>query len=215
MSSTLARPMLRQSGRFAARRFESTNATKAAETTKQAAETAKQAAAKASATASKFASQAQEGLSKVTATAGPAIANAAKGLANSLGQVGGRTSKVVGVVEKYTPTVIFYSKVAAELAKIVFRGRQMSPPSLQTFQTYFQNAWKSLQNPSALTQYASELTSKVSQQPIMQQVQNINRAQLANAGVVAIECLGFFTVGEMIGRGKIVGYRGDAGAAHH
>ncbi|KAI1631646.1 GroES-like protein [Biscogniauxia mediterranea] len=215
MSSTLARPMLRQSGRFAARRFESTNATKAAETTKQAAETAKQAAAKASATASKFASQAQEGLSKVTATAGPAIANAAKGLANSLGQVGGRTSKVVGVVEKYTPTVIFYSKVAAELAKIVFRGQKMSPPSLQTFQTYFQNAWKSLQNPSALTQYASELTSKVSQQPIMQQVQNINRAQLATAGVVAIECLGFFTVGEMIGRRKIVGYHGDAGAAHH
>ncbi|KAI5917870.1 GroES-like protein [Camillea tinctor] len=208
MSSTLARPMLRQSGRFAARRFESTNATKAADTTKQA-------AAKASATAAKYASQAQEGLSKVTATAGPAIANAAKGIANSLGQVGGRTSKVVSFVEKYTPTVVFYSKVAAELGKIVFRGQKMSPPSLQTFQTYFQNAWKTLQNPTALAQYASEISSKATQQPIMQQIQNLNRAQLAAIGVVAAECLGFFTVGEMIGRFKIVGYHGDAGAAHH
>ncbi|KAI1501144.1 GroES-like protein [Biscogniauxia marginata] len=210
MSSTLARPVLRHSGawnRIAARRFESTKP----------ADAAKDAASKAAAAAAKYASQAQEGLSKVTATAGPAIANAARGIANSLGQAGGRTSKVVSFVEKHIPTVVFYSKVVGELGKIVFRGQKMSPPPVQTFQTYFQNAWKSLQNPNELVQRASQVAAKTAQQQssLLQQARNINRAQLAAAGVVAAECLGFFTVGEIIGRFKLIGYRGDPGAAHH
>jgi F-type H+-transporting ATPase subunit g len=36
---------------------------------------------------------------------------------------------------------------------------------------------------------------------------------LAVIGVVAAELLGFFTIGEMVGRMKIVGYRGEK--AHH
>ena len=38
--------------------------------------------------------------------------------------------------------------------------------------------------------------------------------QLAAAGVVAAEIIGFFTVGEMLGRFKMIGYRSDA-EAHH
>jgi hypothetical protein len=34
-------------------------------------------------------------------------------------------------------------------------------------------------------------------------------------GVAGAEVLGFFTVGEMLGRFKIVGYKGDAGHEHH
>ena len=37
---------------------------------------------------------------------------------------------------------------------------------------------------------------------------------LTSAGVVLAEVVGFFTVGEMIGRLKIVGYRGGH-AEHH
>ena len=36
---------------------------------------------------------------------------------------------------------------------------------------------------------------------------------MAFVGVVTAEVLGFFTVGEMIGRFKLVGYRGDR--EHH
>lgn len=32
---------------------------------------------------------------------------------------------------------------------------------------------------------------------------------MVSAGVVGAEVLGFFTVGEMVGRFKLVGYRGD------
>ncbi|KAI0860149.1 GroES-like protein [Xylaria cubensis] len=232
MSSLLARPMLRQSGawsRMAARRFESTTASKAADTAKEGAskasssasqyaskaqEGASKAASKAAASASQYASKAQEGLSKVTSSAGPAIAGAAKGVANSLSKVGGRTARLVAFVENQVPTVIYYSKVGAEVAKIVFRSQKMSPPPMQTFQTYFQNAWK---NPSSLLQSASQTAAKTAQQPasLLSRVQNVSRAQLITGGVIAAECLGFFTVGEMIGRFKIIGYHGETAAAHH
>ncbi|KAI1137224.1 mitochondrial ATP synthase g subunit-domain-containing protein [Hypoxylon sp. FL0543] len=209
MSSALARPMLRQSGagfRTAARRFESTN-------TQKAAETAKEQAAKASKAASEYAAKAQQGLSRVTSSAGPAIAGAAKGIANSLGKVGGRTGRLIAFIERQIPTAIYYSKVGSELAKIVFRGQKMSPPSLATFQSYWQNALKQIRNPNALL----ETASKFAQQPsaLLQQARNVNRAQLVTGGVILAECLGFFTVGEMIGRFKIIGYHGDNHAAHH
>ncbi|KAK9416493.1 hypothetical protein SUNI508_01910 [Seiridium unicorne] len=210
-SQALTRPVLRQSGalRMAARRFESS-------TTAKATDAAKETASKASGSASEYASKAQQGLSKVTSAAGPAISGAAKGVANSLGKVGGRTGRLIAFVEKQVPHVIYYSKVGAELTKIVFRGQKMSPPSLQTFQSYWQNAYKQVRNPSALLQSAQQTASKATQQPasLIERVRNVNRTQLAAGGVIAAECLGFFTVGEMIGRFKVVGYHGET-AAHH
>jgi hypothetical protein len=95
----------------------------------------------------------------------------------------------------------------AGFTKIPFR-------SIQTFQTYFQNVWK---NPGSLFQSASQTAAKTVQQPtsILSRVQNLNRTQLVAGGVIAAECLGFFTVGEMIGRFKIIGYHGENAAAHH
>ncbi|KAI0473767.1 GroES-like protein [Xylariaceae sp. FL0804] len=223
MSSQLARPVLRQSGawsRFAGRRFESSTTAKATESAKtataKATESAKTAQAKASSSASEYASKAQQGLSKVTSSAGPAITGAAKGVANSLGKIGGRTGKVIAFIERQTPTVIYYSKVGAELAKIVFRGQKMSPPSVQTMQSYYQNAFQRLRNPSTLLQTASQTASKAAEQPasILERVRNISRGELIAGGVIAAECLGFFTVGEMIGRFKIVGYHGETGHHH-
>ena|SRR3569833_3529339 len=96
MSSTLAvarRPMLPVLRQVAARRAESTAATKAADT-------AKDAAAKAGQVASTYQNKAAQGLSRVTSAAGPAIMGAAKGLSGALGRVGGRTGRVVGFVER-------------------------------------------------------------------------------------------------------------------
>ncbi|XXH05507.1 L-arabinitol 4-dehydrogenase [Hypoxylon texense] len=230
MPSSIARPMLRQSGawgRMAARRFESTTTAKAAETAKEAgketaskassaASQASAAASKASAAAAEYSAKAAQGLSRVTSSAGPAITNAAKGVANSLGKVGGRTGRLVAFIEKRVPAAIYYSRVGAELAKIVFKGQKMSPPSITTFQSYYQNALKSIQNPTARNALLQSV-SKAAQSPatLIQQAQNISRAQLVAGGVLAAECIGFFTVGEMIGRFKIIGYHGDKHAAHH
>lgn len=88
--------------------------------------------------------------------------------------------------------------------------------SISTFQAYYQNALKSVQNPASRNALLQSV-SKVAQSPaaLLQQAQNVSRAQLVAGGVLAAECIGFFTVGEMIGRFKLIGYHGDKHAAHH
>lgn len=174
---------------------------------------------KATAAAKDSANKAAEGLSRVTSAAGPAVAGAAKNVAGALGKVGGRTGKVVAFVEKQTPFVVYYTKVVAEVAKIVFRGQKMSPPSVATFQSFYETAWQRLRNPGKLAETVTKTVQSAAsaQQPVAAGglIKGVSNAQLAAAGVVAAECLGFFTVGEMIGRCKIVGYHGEPAAAHH
>ncbi|KJZ71472.1 hypothetical protein HIM_09111 [Hirsutella minnesotensis 3608] len=193
-TSSLARPVLRSAAlrRLAARRFESTAASKASEVAKDTAVKAKE-----------YQAKAQEGLSRVASAAGPAIAGAARGISGALGKMGGRTGRFIAFVEKQTPFVVYYSKVGLEMGKLVFQGQKMSPPSMATFQTYYQNLWRSIQSGAVFQ----------APQNFLHQVRNMGTAQLVTGGVIFAECLGFFTVGEMIGRLKIVGYRGEVG--HH
>jgi F-type H+-transporting ATPase subunit g len=84
--------------------------------------------------------------------------------------------------------------------------------SVSTFQAYFQNLWKQLQNPGV---FLSSLVRSANPQQNPQQIRNLSRTQVAAGGVLLAECLGFFTVGEMIGRLKLIGYHGETHAAHH
>lgn len=196
MSPSLARPIFRSPAlrQLAFRRAESTAAGKATEAAKDTAAKAKE-----------FQAKAAEGLSRVSSAAGPAIAGAARGLTSALGKVGGRTGRLISAIEKQTPRVVYYAKVGAETSKLVFHGQKMSPPSAATFQSYYEALWKSFKSGTLLK----------SPQNIIQQARSLSNAQLAVAGVVFAECLGFFTVGEMIGRFKLIGYRGESAAAHH
>jgi F-type H+-transporting ATPase subunit g len=87
-------------------------------------------------------------------------------------------------------------------------SRLSSRSSVATFQTYFQNAWKAAQKPSALLQSTTQGPATA-----LQQVRGLSRAQVAAGAVIFAELLGFFTVGEMIGRFKLIGYHGET--AHH
>ncbi|KAH7320185.1 mitochondrial ATP synthase g subunit-domain-containing protein [Stachybotrys elegans] len=172
----------------------------AKETAAKASAAAKETAAKASAAAKQTATKAQEGLSRVASAAGPALAGAAR----AAGRVGGPVGKAAGFVERQSPLLVYYGKVGLELAKLVAQGQKMSIPSTATFQSFYQNLWTSVQNRTILK----------SPQSLIQQARNISTAQVATFGVLAAECLGFFTVGEMIGRFKLVGYHGEV-ASHH
>ncbi|KAK0751499.1 mitochondrial ATP synthase g subunit-domain-containing protein [Schizothecium vesticola] len=195
-------------------RFESTSTTtKAAETAKNAASRASATASEYTAKASEYTAKASEGLSRVTAAAGPAITSAAKGAADALGKVGGRTGRLVTFIERQVPNVVYYSKVGAELSKLVFKGQHMTPPPMTTVQSYWNNLLKQVQNPSTLLQSVQKTAS--SSGSALPNLRNISTAQVVAGGVVAAECLGFFTVGEMIGRFKLIGYHGQTGAAHH
>ncbi|OXV08683.1 hypothetical protein Egran_03554 [Elaphomyces granulatus] len=160
-------------------------------------------ASKAKDTASPAASEASQNISKVASSAGPAIASVTQTVGKALGKIGGRTGRVIAFVESLVPPTIYYSRVAFELARLVAQGQKMAPPSLSTFQTYFQPLINAIRNPSTLKNFY------FSPQSILARVSNLDKRELAFVGVTAAEVIGFFTVGEMIGRFKIVGYRGE------
>ncbi|KAI9759295.1 MAG: hypothetical protein M4579_002424 [Chaenotheca gracillima] len=183
-------------------------------TTSEAAQAASTGASKASGAASNVTSKASEGLSRVTSSAGPAISGAARGVGNALGRIGGRTGRFIGFVESMIPPTVYYSKVGFELSKIVFRGQKMSPPSLQAFQSYFQPLIHAARNPSGAFSTLAPSTQSLAPSNILNSARNVDRQQLVTLGVISAELLGFFTVGEMVGRMKIVGYRGEK-EEHH
>ena len=52
-----------------------------------------------------------------------------------------------------------------------------------------------------------------SPEAVLSQIMNLSSQQMVTVGVIGAEMLGFFTLGEMLGRMKLVGYRGDE--EHH
>ncbi|KAF2200146.1 hypothetical protein GQ43DRAFT_87603 [Delitschia confertaspora ATCC 74209] len=179
-------------------------------------------------TAAKVQSKASDGLSRVTSSAGPLVSkagSAAAGVMSRLAMVGGRTGRLVGRIQSrlrifafryqlanrtftaLIPPTIYYSKVGLELGRLVFQQRKMDLPSVATFQSSFAR----LRNPSSLF---SSSSSGAQPTGILNRVRNLSTAEWASVGVVAAEVIGFFSVGEMIGRMKLVGYRSSA-PAHH
>ena len=95
---------------------------------------------------------------------------------------------------------------------------------MQTVQTYLQPVQNALRNPSSLVnqsvQRAGRAVENTAQQAIQQpesfltQLRNMDSGAMITVGVVAAEAIGFFSIGEMIGRFKIIGYRGDVHGEH-
>ncbi|KAE8355357.1 mitochondrial ATP synthase g subunit-domain-containing protein [Aspergillus coremiiformis] len=196
MHASATRAVLRQS-QFLTRRTAVRHASSTSESAQKAGEAVSSAASKAS-----------EGLSRVTSTAGPALSNAAQGVGSALRKVGGRTGKVITFVDSMIPPTVYYSKVGLELAKLVFRGQNMTPPNLATFQSYFQPLINAFRSPAALKN-----ANFISPANIAARIRGANKQEIALAGVTLAEVIGFFTVGEMVGRMNIVGYRGHP--EHH
>ncbi|PGH03157.1 F-type H+-transporting ATPase subunit G [Blastomyces parvus] len=199
MSATTSRAVLRHS-RYLIRK----PAFRSASTTAEAAAKSKDAATSA-------ASKASEGISKAAATAGPAISNALSGVGGALRKVGGRTGRLIAFVDSLIPPTIYYSKVGLELSKIVFRGQNMTPPSVATFAGYYQPLLRSLRQPKTLM---SQISKSFNPESFLLRLRNVDKKQLAIVGVTTAEVIGFFSVGEIIGRFKLVGYRGDTAHAH-
>ncbi|PCG92074.1 ATPase, F0 complex, subunit G, mitochondrial [Penicillium occitanis (nom. inval.)] len=196
MSPMATRAALRQS-RFLIRR----TAIRHNSSTTEAATKAKQVTEQAT-------SKASEGLSKVSSSAGPAIAGAAQNVGNALRKVGGPVGKVVTFVERMIPPTVYYARVGLELGKIVFHGQKMAPPNLVTFQSYFQPLINAFRNPATIKNF------KFSPQNLIGRARNLSTKEWALVGVTTAEVIGFFTVGEIIGRRQIVGYQGEPAHAH-
>ncbi|KAK5695848.1 ATP synthase subunit G atp20 [Elasticomyces elasticus] len=213
MSARLVRLPLRQS-RFLVQRRAASTATEAASNT----------AAKAKDTASEVAGKAQQGLSKVTSSAGGTVGGAAERASQAVSGIGGRAGAVISFAQGLVPPTIYYARVVGELGKLMFQGRNMSPPTMQSIQSYLTPVQNALRNPSALmnqtqsqANQAAGQAAKVAENPdaLMSRLRNFDSGAVASVGVIAAEVLGFFTVGEMLGRFKIIGYRSGEVPAHH
>ncbi|KAF3902949.1 hypothetical protein ABW20_dc0101180 [Dactylellina cionopaga] len=214
MSSLTLRPLARrhhQIIRSAFRRYATESAPKSA--AESAASSASTAAAKAQETASNVAAKAQEIFNKGVAAAGPMAAKLGESI-NKAPTSGG----IVGTIQGAIPHVVYYSKVAAELGKHIYRGQKMNPPSLDSLQNFYRPYVGPLLNPSSWWGHIKSIRPRISALPdpetAMHSIQAVPKKELAQYAVLAAECLGFFTVGTMIGRRKIVGYRGGV-VEHH
>ncbi|KAK1066042.1 ATP synthase subunit G atp20 [Friedmanniomyces endolithicus] len=215
MSGRLVRLSLRQPRWLLQRR--------AASTTTEATNAASSTATKAKEGASNMAGKAQQGLSRVTSSAGSAITGAAESASKAASGMGGRAGQIISFAQSLVPPTIYYARVVGELGKIMFQGRNMSPPNMHTIQSYMTPLQNVLRNPSALlnqtqsqANQAASQASKAVENPdaLMTRLRNFDSGALASVGVIAAEVLGFFTVGEMIGRIKIIGYRSEQGPHH-
>jgi F-type H+-transporting ATPase subunit g len=126
------------------------------------------------------------------------------------------------------PPTVYYARVGLELSRMVFQGQKMTPPyvlaaegysasrssirltlatsrSLAQFQSYLQPAINVVKSPKTLLSSASSITPKT----VLSSIRNTNRQQLITLSVAGAEVLGFFTVGTMIGRMKVIGYHGE------
>ena len=91
---------------------------------------------------------------------------------------------------------------------------------MQTLQPYLTRVQNAVRNPQSLLQRGSEQASAVADTAVTKpetflvRLRNLDSATLTQVGVVTAETIGFFSIGEMLGKFKIVGYRSSA-PAHH
>ncbi|EMF13969.1 ATP synthase subunit G [Sphaerulina musiva SO2202] len=212
-SPAMSRMVLRQSKVLFQRR--------AASTTSEAANAASKAGTAAKETAQSTASKAQQGLSRVTSSAGPALSKAVSSVSNSLSTVGGRTGALIGFVQGLIPHVVYYGKVVGELGKIVYSGRGMQPPNAQSVQSAIAPLRNAVSNPASFGSRTAKAAEKTADQAIqnpqsfVERLRNLDPAALTQVGIVTAETIGFFSIGEIIGRFKLVGYRSSAVHDHH
>jgi len=79
---------------------------------------------------------------------------------------------------------------------------------MATFQSYFQPLTNMMRNPRSI----SNAVPAGSGAQMLSSARNTNSQQVTNYAIILAQVLGFFTVGEMIGRLKVVGYHGEP---HH
>lgn len=123
-----------------------------------------------------------------------AIISKASGLVNS----------AVQKSNQFANCAVYWSKVTAELGKIVYKNEGLAPPSQAQFKEVYQK-------------FVNFLKSPEQQRAAIEQAQKFqpNKSNLSKLGIASVHILGFFTVGEIIGRRRIFGYPSVGHAEHH
>jgi len=88
--------------------------------------------------------------------------------------------------------------------------------TMETVQSYLSPLSHTFRSPSSVLSAAAPTARTVVNNPqnMVARLRELDPSTLTSIGVIAAEVIGFFSVGEMIGRFHIVGYRGGHGEHH-
>lgn len=90
---------------------------------------------------------------------------------------------------------IFYGKVAAEVSKQIYVKEGLKPPSVNEFKTVYNNLYK------------QALQYSVNPMSVLNCVKNIKKPEAIKYGSYFVQFLGFYSLGQIIGRRKLIGYK--------
>lgn len=92
---------------------------------------------------------------------------------------------------------------------------------MQTVQEVVNPLTKAVRNPAGYGSQTAKAADKTAEtainnpQSFLTRLRNLDHATLTTVGVTTAEVIGFFSIGEIIGRFKVVGYRSTGAHAHH
>lgn len=109
----------------------------------------------------------------------------------------GVTSKATSLATKS----VYYSKVVGEVSKQVYLKEGLQPPSVADFQKVYTQLYKQ----------ALEFAFKPKQ--ALSMFKNVQKNEVLRFGAYGVQLAGLFSLGEIIGRRKVVGYTNYS--AHH
>ena len=107
-------------------------------------------------------------------------------------------SSVASKVQNLADKSVYYSKVALELSKAVYTKEGLAPPTIAEFTKVFECA----QNQAKLVAKDPKAFLDV----IAKNAQGFNKDEIIRYFCYFIQVVGFFSLGEIIGRRNVVGY---------
>lgn len=101
------------------------------------------------------------------------------------------------LIQKISQETIYYGKIGIELSKQVYHKEKLQPPNLDTFKHIYGQFYKDSlhywNNPNEL--YLR-----------LNKVKKIEKDDFIKVGAIGVQLVGFYSVGEILGRRKLVGY---------
>ncbi|KAK7202683.1 mitochondrial ATP synthase g subunit-domain-containing protein [Myxozyma melibiosi] len=105
-----------------------------------------------------------------------------------------KANGVVSLAKTAADETLYWSKVIAEVAKQVYLKEGLAPPSVETFK-------------STYLSFSQKFLSKLaSPEAVIDSAKSIDRQTVYRYTAYGVQIVGFFSLGEVIGRRKLVGY---------
>ncbi|CCC69409.1 hypothetical protein NCAS_0C04190 [Naumovozyma castellii] len=105
------------------------------------------------------------------------------------------TGRIMNTSNVWLTKSIYYGKVGAELSKEIYRKEGLTPPNVDEFKSVY----------AKLLGLGKEYSKKPTE--LLNMAKSLKKNDLLKYGSYGVQILGFFSLGEVIGRRKLVGYK--------